>query len=110
MAAPAGAWPERVRTSTLHARQIPPALDPITPHPTHWHALRMLAQVIKHYLPEAAGKVHLVSNIHDVPAALEHAGAPCAARHGLLFVGNYNHKPNADAVAFLISHVLPRLR
>ncbi|HZI19586.1 MAG TPA: glycosyltransferase [Pyrinomonadaceae bacterium] len=35
--------------------------------------------------------------------------APFDARRGLLFVGNYSHRPNADAVRYLVGEILPRL-
>ena len=33
---------------------------------------------------------------------------PFGARHGLIFVGNFNHLPNRDAVLFFAREVLPR--
>lgn len=37
-------------------------------------------------------------------------GLPFAEREHLLFVGNFRHKPNADAVRFYAREVLPRVR
>ncbi len=69
-------------------------------------------QVLQFYLPELMHKVHLVSNIFELPAQRAEQGGPptCVGRRGLLFVGNYNHKPNVQAVMFLLKHVLPRIR
>ena len=59
------------------------------------------ADAIRAELPAAT--VHIVSIIHDVSD-----GAPGAAgRDGLLFVGNFLHKPNPDAVAWLHREVMP---
>jgi GT2 family glycosyltransferase/glycosyltransferase involved in cell wall biosynthesis len=35
---------------------------------------------------------------------------PFDARCGLLFIGSFGHEPNADAVAFLLDEILPRVR
>lgn len=40
-----------------------------------------------------------------LPAAV----APCEVRRGSVFVGNFQHAPNVDAVAFLCQEVLPHL-
>ncbi|HEX6738489.1 MAG TPA: glycosyltransferase, partial [Vicinamibacteria bacterium] len=64
--------------------------------------------------PEAAAlralapraRMAIVPTIH-APAA---APAGYEDRQGLLFVGNFRHRPNADAVVFYASQVLPRLR
>ncbi|EIJ43882.1 glycosyltransferase [Beggiatoa alba B18LD] len=49
----------------------------------------------------------LVPNIH-LPAPL--AETSYAERDGLVFIGNYNHQPNEDAVYFFIEQVLPKVR
>jgi glycosyltransferase involved in cell wall biosynthesis len=36
--------------------------------------------------------------------------APYAERDGLVFIGNYNHPPNEDAVLFFVEAVLPKIR
>jgi glycosyltransferase involved in cell wall biosynthesis len=37
------------------------------------------------------------------------AGAPFEKRRGVLFVGNFRHDPNLDAVVFLCEEILPKL-
>lgn len=55
-------------------------------------------------LPGAA--VHVVPNVHEPgPTAPGPDG-----RQGLLFVGNFRHTPNVDAVRFLCAEVFPRVR
>ena len=39
-----------------------------------------------------------------------HGGMPFAEREGLLFVGNFSHRPNADGVRFFVEEVLPLVR
>ena len=58
-------------------------------------------------MPDSAPRLHLITNIHDdvVP---RHTS--CTGREGLLFVGNYNHAPNREAVTFLLVEILPRIR
>jgi glycosyltransferase involved in cell wall biosynthesis len=51
-------------------------------------------------------KVSVVSNIHDV----KHKEKGFAQRSGLLFVGNFNHPPNIDAVLYFVREILPGLR
>lgn len=49
--------------------------------------------------------VRVLSNIQPV-----HGGqASFAGRDGLLFLGNFQHAPNVDAVLWLISEIMPRL-
>lgn len=50
--------------------------------------------------------VHVLPTVH---APVGELGAPCAARSGLLFVGNFRHAPNADGVRWFIEEVLPRV-
>jgi GT2 family glycosyltransferase/glycosyltransferase involved in cell wall biosynthesis len=50
--------------------------------------------------------VEVVSNIHEASAATP---GP-EARRGLLFVGGFRHTPNIDAVRWLITDILPRVR
>ncbi|MDX6596824.1 MAG: hypothetical protein QOE87_711, partial [Gaiellales bacterium] len=59
------------------------------------------ADALRAELPAAT--VHVVGNIHDVTD-----DAPGAeGRSGLLFVGNFLHRPNPDAVAWLHREVMP---
>jgi GT2 family glycosyltransferase/glycosyltransferase involved in cell wall biosynthesis len=48
---------------------------------------------------------------HAVPDCEELAPSPFAfgERRGLLFIGNFEHSPNVDAVDFLCGEILPRL-
>ena len=50
--------------------------------------------------------IEVVSNIHDVGAATP---GP-EGRAGLLFVGGFRHTPNVDAVRWLVTDILPRVR
>lgn len=50
--------------------------------------------------------VSVVSNIHDV----KHTEMGFTQRSGLLFVGNFNHPPNIDAVMYFVKEILPGLR
>jgi len=49
--------------------------------------------------------------VHDIALgeAAERSPIPFAHRRGLLFVGNFRHLPNGEAVEFLCKDVLPRL-
>jgi GT2 family glycosyltransferase len=47
--------------------------------------------------------VHIVSNIHEVDAAIP----PFDSRSGLLFVGGYRHPPNIDAVLWYAREIHP---
>jgi O-antigen biosynthesis protein len=51
-------------------------------------------------------KVMVLSNIHEEQAAV----ASFAERRDLLFVGGFEHPPNADAAVWLVREVLPLLR
>ncbi|HJX92422.1 MAG TPA: glycosyltransferase family 4 protein, partial [Pyrinomonadaceae bacterium] len=56
---------------------------------------------------EASGKpVAIIPTIHP----LHDRGKPFAERRNLLFIGNFNHTPNRDAVEFLVEKVLPLIR
>jgi GT2 family glycosyltransferase len=50
--------------------------------------------------------VEIVPTIHE----LRGAGLPFGGRAGLLFVGNFAHRPNLDAVHFFMREVFPLLR
>ncbi|KAI8464632.1 MAG: hypothetical protein J3K34DRAFT_439855 [Monoraphidium minutum] len=51
-------------------------------------------------------QVHVVSNVHDVRVAGRQPEG-CADRKGILFVGNFNHPPNQQAVLALLDDILP---
>lgn len=61
-------------------------------------------------LKKLAPGVHVtvLGNVHDVNVARERPVA-CQNRKGLLFVGNFNHIPNIQAVDALVQDVLPKL-
>ena len=48
-------------------------------------------------------KIHVVSNIHDIPGR----GAAFEGRHGIVFIGGFVHPPNVDAVVYFVREVLP---
>ena len=50
--------------------------------------------------------VVVIPTIHELHAP----GRPFAERRDLLFLGNFRHRPNADAVHFLVREILPHLR
>lgn len=58
-------------------------------------------QVILDAVPTA--RVAVIPNVHDVADNVP----GLAGREGLLFVGNFRHTPNVDAVRFLCADVLP---
>ncbi|MBB3225847.1 glycosyltransferase involved in cell wall biosynthesis [Luteibacter sp. Sphag1AF] len=60
--------------------------------------------VLARELPDA--RVVLLSNVHDI----HDRGMPFEQRKDLLFVGGFGHPPNADAVHWFASEILPRLR
>ncbi|HEX4963507.1 MAG TPA: glycosyltransferase [Thermoanaerobaculia bacterium] len=47
----------------------------------------------------------VASDGEELPASV----VPWAQRRGLLFLGNFRHPPNVEAVAYLLGEVLPRL-
>ena len=50
--------------------------------------------------------VVVIANAHEpIPPTT----TPYASRHGVVFVGNFNHLPNRDAVLFFAREVMPRL-
>ncbi|RDD80627.1 glycosyltransferase [Dyella tabacisoli] len=51
-------------------------------------------------------RVELLSNIHDIHGR----GRPYSGRKDLVFIGGYGHPPNADAIRWIASDILPRLR
>ena len=50
--------------------------------------------------------IRLIPNVHDA----EPTGAPFADRRDLLFVGNFRHTPNVDAVDWTAREILPLVR
>lgn len=48
-----------------------------------------------------AAKVKVIPNIHP----LHERGKAFGAREGLLFIGNFNHRPNKDALRFYINEI-----
>jgi glycosyltransferase involved in cell wall biosynthesis len=56
---------------------------------------------------EAPGKdVHIVSNIHEIHGRQ----AGFRERRGILFVGSFNHPPNADGVSYFVSEIFPLVK
>ncbi|MDZ7262471.1 MAG: glycosyltransferase, partial [candidate division KSB1 bacterium] len=55
-------------------------------------------------IPDAT--IYVVHNIHDIATNVP----PWAERKGLLFVGNFWHPPNADAVLYFCEEILPQIR
>lgn len=53
-----------------------------------------------------AAHVELLSNVHIVHGR-RHGSA---GRKGLVFIGGYNHPPNADAMRWMVHDILPRIR
>lgn len=57
--------------------------------------------------PAVPGKpIHVIPNIHE----LKPRKNGYAQRQGLLFVGNFNHPPNADAVRYFCREVFPKIQ
>lgn len=50
--------------------------------------------------------VELVSNVHSVAGH----GSDRDARRGLVFIGGHEHPPNADAMRWLVSDIIPAIR
>lgn len=61
--------------------------------------------LLRAQVPDAA--IVVIPTIHAVPDA---DGPAFASRHGLVFVGNFRHGPNVDAVRHLVDDLMPRLR
>ncbi|HEX7341829.1 MAG TPA: glycosyltransferase [Rhodanobacteraceae bacterium] len=51
-------------------------------------------------------RIELVSNVH----AVHGRKAGFDGRHDLVFIGGYNHPPNADALRWMVQDILPRIR
>lgn len=69
-----------------------------------WVVSEPEAEVLRQADPST--NVAVVPNVHRA----EPAGPPYDAREGLLFVGNYAHDPNRDAVDWLVGEILPLIR
>ncbi|NMC75361.1 MAG: glycosyltransferase, partial [Geobacteraceae bacterium] len=50
--------------------------------------------------------VHVIPNIHPVESVIP----PCEGREGVLFIGNFFHDPNIDAVMYLCRDIWPLVR
>ncbi len=63
------------------------------------HEARLLGDLIGH------------ERIHDIPLAMPESRSPVPfdERHGILFIGNFRHLPNGEAVEYLCREILPRL-
>jgi glycosyltransferase involved in cell wall biosynthesis len=53
-----------------------------------------------------AARFQVIPNIHP----LQDRGADFAARRGLVFIGNFLHRPNEDAVHYLMQEIYPLVR
>ncbi|MDQ3806318.1 MAG: glycosyltransferase, partial [Acidobacteriota bacterium] len=69
-----------------------------------WYASAADKEAVERFAPRAPGAV--VPTVHR----LRGRGLPFAEREHLLFVGNFVHRPNADAVRFFVEEVFPRVR
>ena len=69
-----------------------------------WFASSADAEALARVAPGIPSEV--VPTVHPARPA----GLPFAERGGLLFVGNFSHRPNADAVRFFAHEVMPRVR
>jgi len=61
-------------------------------------------KIIKDLIPQ----VHsfIIPTIHEIKKPFP----PFPAREGLLFIGNFNHSPNRDAVIYLCDEILPKIQ
>jgi GT2 family glycosyltransferase len=69
-----------------------------------WVVSPVERDLLRQLRPQAT--VEVVSNVHDVAATIP---GP-EGRAGLLFVGGFRHTPNIDAVHWLVTQILPRVR
>lgn len=67
------------------------------------------AGVIEAYLSGIGHKVGLITNVFETTSS-NSGGGGCEKRRGMLFVGNYDHIPNQQAVEFLLVYILPKLK
>ena len=69
-----------------------------------WYASAADKEAVEEIAPGARGAV--VPTIHRPRPR----GLPFAEREGLLFVGNFRHRPNADAVRHFVEEIFPLVR
>jgi len=69
-----------------------------------WCASAEDKEVMEKEVP--GSRIEIVSTIHE----LHDCGKPFADRQDLLFIGNFAHRPNADAILFFMREVYPRIR
>lgn len=62
------------------------------------------AEALRREVPAISAKV--IPNLHP----LQGRGEEFGAREGLLFIGNFNHRPNTDAVHYFVHKVFPLVR
>ena len=62
-------------------------------------------ELLRQALPQA--RIEVLSNIHRVHPG---GGRPHAERRDLVFIGGWQHPPNADAIDWIAGEILPRLR
>ena len=60
--------------------------------------------ILRELVPDA--RIFVIPTVHDGGGA----GTPFDARRDLLFVGNFQHPPNVDAVFYLVREIMPLLR
>lgn len=64
------------------------------------------AEVLKQYIPSAP--VVVISNIVVTPLGFDMQSSPtCRERTGILFVGQFGHTPNQQAIDILLKYVIP---
>ena len=99
----------RLANSTEHARLRTLELD---------YVEASSVAIVVSQAERAALRAELLADGRDVPPVVVIANAheplpptttPYQQRHGIVFVGNFNHLPNRDAVLFFARQVLPRL-
>jgi glycosyltransferase involved in cell wall biosynthesis len=69
-----------------------------------WSASAADAKLLTTEVPEKP--VAIIPTIHP----LHPSGKRFAERHNLIFIGNFNHRPNSDAIIFFVEQVLPLIR
>ncbi len=60
-------------------------------------------ELLRAMVPQA--RIEVLATVHDIAGP----GLPFAERHGLLFVGGFQHTPNIDAVEWLLDAIWPQL-
>ena len=69
-----------------------------------WYASTADKEIVEKLAPRVPAAV--VPTVHS----LRGPGLPFAERRDLLFVGNFRHRPNADAVRFFVEEIFPHVR